>query len=1121
MRKMIRLHILSTAAALLAAGAGIQAQNTNAGDIRGVVTDATGAIIPGATITVLDKDKNVTSTYTTDGAGLYDTGPIVTDSYQVTVSKEGFASFVRSQITLDVGTVTVNAKLKPASVTTTTEVDATDLPLVDTESGQQVTTFVAKEMSKLPNSTPDWQNFVKLIPGATGTTTTGTTNTGQAFSVNGNLPYNTVLSDGASSTLSHSGNADVAIFETVQEVQASTSAFSAQYGVGGVVFNQITKGGSSKYHGSLYEYFQNEALNARSFFQASKPYLRFNNFGGSLGGPVLLPHSMGGRDKLFFFFDYDQVVQKLAVTGYDTVPTEAMRAGNFSGMSPIFDPSTTTQATLNGKTYIKRTQYANNQVPISATAQKMLALFPHANYAGPNSSTNATTGVVSNNYYYNFRGNNPFKRYFGRFDYNVSAKNRITGSVTESDNPEHYVGSLGCPITCVLGDVSRYNSQLTDVWNISDHTINEARIGYTNQMNFFTQDTQGTGLGPSIGLPYLKYDIIPNLSVSGYTGIGQPLSPFVYKEHNYDISDVITMIRGKHSLKFGGNYLIFQDNSTIYGNINGSSLTFTGIYTQCPYCQQTAGGGLASTGNGWADLFTEQIQSWSAQVTPQFGGRQKAPQMFVQDDWKLSPNLTVNLGLRYQIMEGWSDVKGNQRTFDPAVANPISGTQGAMWYATTKANGRGQLQDNTFDTFLPRVGFAYQYKHGSVIRGGYGLYAYLWSLDTYGGDEGTAFGFKGSISDTSNGLTPVGTLSGTNPQFPYIGATTDPGAYNGQSVSFTPRNTPVTRIHQYNIALEQQIGSNMKVSAAYVGSRSVKLSYNVDINQVPVTKLAATDQQFRPYPQYGSITGRTFNADANYNSLQLTAQRRLTRSVSFNASYVWSKFLDEYDSSAWGSRNGTQVYQNANDVMSNYGPSDFDVRNAFKGNAVLLLPFGRGQRFLNKNYIVDEVLGGWQLASTFVLQSGNPFTITVPSNLANSYALSGNLYPNWAGNANAINRTRDHWFNTTYIDQTGKTQGTDTAAAFIIPANGTFGNARRNSIYGPGITSFNLSLGKTFNLYKDRYKFTLRADGTNVLNHPVFGNPNGSLSNSAAGKITGTNPFVGGRSLQLVGRFSF
>lgn len=1097
-----------------------EAQNANAGDIRGVVTDPTGAVIAGATVTVLDKDKGVTTTYTTDASGLYDTGPIVTDNYQVTVAKEGFSSYVRSQITLQVGVITVNAQLK-VGTTETSVVVAEDVPLIQTESGEQSTTLEAKVLQKLPNPTPDWQNFIKLIPGATATSTSGTTNTGQAYSVNGNLPYNAVLADGASSALSHSGNADVSTFETVQEVQVNTSAFSAQYGTGGVIMNQISKGGSSTFHGALYEYFQNDALNARSFYQTTKPYRRYHDFGGSIGGPVWLPQSLGGKNRLFFYFNYDRTISLSASTGYQTVPTDAMRNGDFSGMAPVYDPSTTTQVTVGGKTYIKRTQFANNQVPISPTAAKILALFPKANYNGSNMTVSPTTGVATNNYYYNLRSTNPYSRYFGRFDYDISPTNRLTGSVTERDNPARYVNGLGCPLVCMTGDVSSYNSQITDVWNISSRTINEARLGYTNQLNFFIPDTQGSGLGPSLGLPYLKYDIIPTFNISSYSGINQPLSPFTYKEHNYDPSDVVTMIRGKHIIHVGGEYMIFQDNSTAYGNINGSTLGFTGVYTQCTYCQTAAGGGQASTGNAWADLYTEQINNWSAQVTPEYAGRQKAPQMFVQDDWKLTPNLTVNLGLRYQIMEGWSDTRGNQRTFDPTVTNSVTNTLGGMWYASTKANGRSQLQNNVYDTVLPRVGFAYQYQPGLVIRGGYGLYAYLWSLDTYGGDEGAAFGYKGSLSDTTNGVTAVGKLSAANPQFPYIGPTTDSGAYNGQGVSFTNQHTPVTKIHQYNITVEKQIGSDMKASLAFVGSRSVNLTFSRDINQVPVDKLAVVDQQFRPYPQFTTVTGSTFNADANYNSLQATFQKRLTHSLSFDASYVWSKFLSEFDSSAWGSRNGTTTYQNSYDVGANYGPSNFDVRNAFKGDAIYVLPFGKGQRFLNNNYLLDQAVGGWQLSTTYLLQGGNPMTITIPSTLAQTYAGSGNMYPNWASTPTLGDRTRDHWFNTTYISQTGQKVGPDTNAAYIIPANGTFGNFHRNNVYGPGIASFNTSLGKTFNVYKEQYKFELRADATNVLNHPVFANPNSSITNGNFGKITSTNLFVGGRSIQLMGRFSF
>jgi hypothetical protein len=636
--------------ALAVVSPSLLAQNTNSADIRGVATDATGAVVPDVTVSVLDLEKGVLKEYKTNGSGLYDTGPIVTGIYKITFTKQGFSQFVRSSVTLDVGTITINAELKIGGMNQEIVVN-TDVPLIKTETGEQSTTLGAKEMQNLPNQGQDWQNFVKLIPGATGTTSyTGAT--GQALSVNGNLPYNAVLNDGASSALSHSGNADVSVFETVQEVQISTSAFSAQYGVGGAVFNQISKGGTNQWHGSLYEYAQNDFLNARSYFQKSAPYTRFHNFGGSVGGPVL-------RNKAFFYFNYDQVINLSASVGFITVPTLAERNGDFTGLAPIYDPKTTAFKTyvdpLTGKTVtaINRTQFANNKIPtIDPVAAKLLAYYPLPNTAG--SLPDSKTGIVSNNYYYSYRGSQPFKKYFGRFDYDITPSNRLTASVTKRDNPAIYPSSIGCPVNCYTGDVDSYNSQLTDVWNISGRTINELRMGYTNQLNFFQTQTAGKGIPAAIGLQFSKADIFPTINISSYQAL-QPGTTAVYKEHNFDPSDVVTMIRGHHVLHFGGEYLIFEDNSTAWGNVNGATTGFTGTYTQCTYCVGT--GAAAASGNAVADFLLGDIHDWSAQVTPEFAGRQKAPQVFVQDDWKLRPNLTVNLGLRYQIMEGWSDAR--------------------------------------------------------------------------------------------------------------------------------------------------------------------------------------------------------------------------------------------------------------------------------------------------------------------------------------------------------------------------------------------------------------------------------------------------------------------------------
>ncbi len=305
---MTNLHRCVLPLFLVLASAACFAQSTNSGDIRGSVTDSSGALIPGVKITVLDIETGVSKEFTTNQDGLYDTSSIVTGSYQLTFTKDGFERLVRGPVTVQVGFTTVNAELVVGAATQSVSVTA-DVPLLQTETMEQSTTLESKSMSQLPQVTQDWENFMILIPGATGTPggSQGSSNPGQEVAINGNLPYSNILADGASTTLSHSQNANPAVFETVSELQVNTSAFSAQYGVGGVIFNQITKGGTNQFHGSAYEYFQNDALTAHSPFTTGPiPFLRYNNFGFSIGGPIL-------KNKMFFYFDYDQIVTTATV----------------------------------------------------------------------------------------------------------------------------------------------------------------------------------------------------------------------------------------------------------------------------------------------------------------------------------------------------------------------------------------------------------------------------------------------------------------------------------------------------------------------------------------------------------------------------------------------------------------------------------------------------------------------------------------------------------------------------------------------------------------------------------------------------------------------------------------
>src|SRR3984885_14741953 len=457
------------------------AQNTNSGDIRGVVTDQSGAVIPGSTVQITDVDKGVTRTYTTDGAGLYDTGSIVPDHYLITVTKEGFGPYVRGPITLDVSTQTVNAQLKVGS--TQKVVVTTDVPLLTTETGSQEATLSSETMAKLPQTGADWQNFIWLMPGASGAPEQNSTANAPGAgttSVNGNLPYASVLADGATTTLPMSQNSDVTVFETTAEVKVSTSAFSAQYGIGSIIYNQITKGGTNQFHGAGYEYFQNNALNAAPYNFGTKtpvPVLRYNNFGVAVGGPIL-PH------KMFFYFDFDKTIDNGgASTAFNTMPSDALKNGDFTGagLPTLYDPtSQTTQQTgthtYTGSQYpngaltvacpcvIRKSfaeEYGANVLPaamVSSVAKAVQKYFPEPNTAG-----NVTSGIAQNNFVSSTPNHTPFTKFFGRLDYDITPSNRLTLSETESDNPAFSFGIGICPIQCQSQDVSRDNAQVSDV----------------------------------------------------------------------------------------------------------------------------------------------------------------------------------------------------------------------------------------------------------------------------------------------------------------------------------------------------------------------------------------------------------------------------------------------------------------------------------------------------------------------------------------------------------------------------------------------------------------------------------------------------------------------------------
>ena len=1066
----------------------IIAQNTNSGDIRGTISDSSGAVIPGVRVTVINTDTGIVKELTTNDAGLYDTASILPGRYRLTFNKEGFGQVVRDGVSLEVGVITVDAQLAVGGSVQTVEVTG-QATLLQTESGEQSTTFQKETMTELPNVGQDWANFTKTLPGVSGT--------GTAVSVNGNMPYNSnFLSDGGSITYPQSSNVDTGTFETVAEVQINTSSFDAQYGIGGSVFNQISKSGTNRFHGAAYDYLQNNFFNARDFFSPSVPNLRYNNFGGSIGGPIL-------KNKMFFYYNVDRLLDNTTSYTYYTYPTAAMRAGNFSsGFPAIYDPATLN--TANGQSV--RQVFPGNQIPVSRfdpLASKIQPYFPNPTFQG-----------TTNNWLQGLTANYPTNRMFGRLDYNISDKHRLTFSIKQEDKP-NFVPSPDCPLDCQNYDVDGWQSQVSEVWTVSAGTVNEFRFAFLRQGNFFVPPALGQGYPAKLGWNYAQADLFPSITINGPVGATNLMTSgnavnATLVENTFEPSDVLTMIKGKHVLKFGGELLAEQDNSTVWGNVQSGQFTFSGVFTKkAPFD--------ATSGLGYADFLLGQVASWQATNSPEVGVRSKSPQFFVQDDYKIRPNLTLNLGLRYQIQTGWSEVANRLGAFDPTLTNPVTGTLGALWFQGL--NGRDSLQSSIYNTFLPRVGFAWSPRDKWAIRGGFGMYTYLWSVDNYGENAlGFGSGGTGSLSN-SDQLQPVFQFGSANPVLNYVSASRNPGGYNGHAVNYYPQNTPLSRSYEWSLSVQRQLAAGLVVEAAYVGNHGTGLSFPVDSNQVPQSLFGPGDAQSRrPYPQYLGINGNTYNAISNYNSFQLSAKKRFSNGFSFDANYTWSKFLDEQDSSGWGRIAGSPIYQSSYFPGANYGYSIYDVPQMFKGDVVYQLPFGKGKAMLNSSGWLDAFLGGWQASTIFTLEAGLPYTpVMGTQNLSGAapnsslylagFSAAESWYPNVVGNPSLSNPSVNRWFNT---------------AAFAQPGAFTFGNSGRNILRGPGLADVDFSFGKYFAIpvLGESSRFQIRFDATNILNHANFSNPNAQIGTPAAGIITSTITGTG-RTLQLGARFSF
>lgn len=1185
-RSVVGISILLTCATVAFS------QSRNTGEIRGTVS-AGGAVVPNATVTLTNVDTGEIKIFTTNDAGIYDTVSTPAGTYRISFSAQGFKTLVRGPFVLQIDTITEDGELQVGAATETVTVEAEGAPILETETSHLGAIMESKTIQELPQigagiTGNDWANFNVLLPGAAGTSTapgsegSGSYNAGDAIAINGNLPnYANYLQDGGAVQLPVSNNVDNTLFEAIQEVQITTSSFSAQYGIGGAVFNQVTKSGTNGFHGSAYEYWQNDMLNASPKFwvngaPAKPAYLRYHQWGGSIGGPIV-------KNKLFFFFVRDKIYNNgaTAPTG-GTTPTLAERgmgtafpgAFDFSapGLPTLYDPASCNTVGCQRTPFAAENTGALagvNAIPANRAdpvALKILNYYPQPNAGAP--------GALANNFSTILPKPNPNLRWFGRIDYDLSQKHHLSFSISQKDNPGvNKYGPFPCPINCFSGDIDGYNVQLTHTWTISPTLVNEFRMAYTKQGNWFVPFTKGFDAAGTLGLQYAKANIFPTININQGGGTCcnglAPGTNAIYIEHLYDPSDVLTLVHGRHILHFGVEVLLGQGNTTPWGNVDAGQFTFTGLYTA------QNGAAANTTGAGLADFLLGDVQSWKATNQSTSYARLKSPQLFVQDDFKVRPNLTLNLGLRYVATTGFSEINNSLGGFDPNKilvctvdsqgnpctvngmpgGTPLNGTPGSLWFAPQ--DNRTTLQKPVRDIFQPRVGFAWSLRNDTVVRGGFGIYSYNFSQDVYG--NGIGFGglgtSKGDTTDPNAGTgpNPLVALSATaavaNPVLNYV-----VGSPNAKNVlqylnvahpsnqTYVPYDVKPGQIRQWQLSVERQFGQNYMASIAYVGSHAEHLETGTDVNQItsPAGLAAAAAgnggagaliQANRPFPAWGNLSGYNYNGISNYHALQTTFNKHFSNGLLFSANYVWSHFLDDQDSGGWGSRGGTQYWQVGNNPRASYGNSNFDIPNAFKAYASYELPFGKGKNYLSGNSVMDEVVGGWRLSGTFIAQSGVPFTVVNNTNLNQNLTgcatndggtASGgdvnngcNWFPNVIASTHVGNPGPNEWFNT---------------AAFAnawTPGSGlpfAFGNERRNSLRGPRLSVLNLSIAKTFQ-FGERVRLQLRSDWVNALNHPSLGIPGQTFGGNNFGEINNNTQnngvAVAPRSGQLSARITF
>lgn len=1152
---MIALRTLLCLCLALWLGSALFAQTTTA-TVNGRVTDSAASAIPGTTVTLVNTQTGITQAAETNDDGFYSFPFLQPASYRLTVERSGFQKFV-TEFDLTVNqTARVDASLNVGQVSESVTI-AEHSVMVESETSSLGQVITSRQVEELPLNGRNPFALASLSAGVVplGSFGVGLNATRMAaqmagannFMADGGIAgSNEVLLDGVPITVCCQGQpAIIPSVEVTQEFKIQTNSSTAEFGrTSGGILNLVTKSGSSAYHGALYEFLRNDQLSAANWFtnrSGTAPIpgrndfrtpLRYNQYGFTIGGPVDIPKLYSGKDRTFFFGGYEGTNVRQYSYTTSTVPTAAMRSGNFSeAPSLIYDPSTTRQDPSNPGRYL-RTAFPNNQVPtnrMSAIAQNYNKYFPLPNAPGVVNNYNWTQSIGTDD-----------AQGTVRVDHNINQNNRIFGRWSVTDNSyQNGDWPNGISGWSQYVHANTFVLSYMKVWSPS--LVMDTHYGFAIQRNEMVPlslgvDVTTLGFAQSLATQQ-KVKAVPLLNISGMRGIGYD-SQRNWVRYTHALSNNWSWIHGRHTVKFGYDGRLLRNNELSLDGGAGN-FSFGTTFTNGPNPQAGVPSGQSSF-DGYASFLLGLPTSGSIGYNDTLARQQFYHGLFIQDDWHITSKLTLNLGLRYELETGFTERFNRQAWFDPYAANPLATQTGLPLKGAVQFSGvNGQprnLWKADVNNFSPRIGLAYQLAPKTVLRTGYGIFFLPTSQRGYSsGNPG--FSVSTPFVATIDGVTPVGSLTDPFPGNSIVqlagsslGAMTQVGA----GVSGLYYDTPMAYNQQWNFGLQRELPSKLLINLSYAGSHSVKLPLNVNLNSLPLqyygkpgdqqqvayltqtvpnpfykiitsgALAAATVQRqvlLRAYPQYtGANSSYLAQASSSYNALQITAQKSLTHGLSSLVSYTWSKNIGVANNLTTGFLDvGTPGFQNDNTRALERSVLATDIPHRLVVSANYELPFGRGKKFGNSvNRFVDAFIGGWQMNTVMQFNSG--FPLQFGNSGAAAYAGSRPSFTSTTVNPQTSGDIHDR------LGGVSGGSGYLNASAFRQPASFEFGDVPRltATIRSPAKSNIDVSAMKNFTI-REGMRLQLRGEAYNLPNHPVFNGPNTSVGSNAFGTITGQN----------------